>query len=125
MLIMMGKNTSSADIIIIESGFRTPNQLMRIGAAATSGIVLAPIATGRRTSRTTTQRAAAKATRTPAVVPMASPPSASKIVAVATCQSSCCSSMTVWPIRDGGGMSRRPSPAVYQLPDDEDERPGR
>ena len=72
-LIMMGKKTSNADIIIIESGFKVPNQLMRIGAAATSGMVLMPMATGSSTSRRTTQRAIAKATTTPATVPMSEP----------------------------------------------------
>ncbi len=57
---VMGKNTSSAAIIILENGSSTPNQLLRMGAMAMSGMVLAPMAIGSRTSRAVTQRAVAK-----------------------------------------------------------------
>src|SRR3989304_8611821 len=78
-----GKNTSRAAIDIFESGFRTPNQLLRMGATAMMGMVLAPMARGSRTSRAMAQRAVRKPTSSPAVVPRASPPMASMMVAMA------------------------------------------
>ena len=42
-LTITGKNTSSAAIIILESGLRVPNQLFMIGAKAMIGIALAAI----------------------------------------------------------------------------------
>ena len=76
-LIITGKKTSSAAIIILLTGLRTPNQLLRIGAMAMIGTALLAMATGRRTSRAVTQRDVAKATRMPPMVPRTSPPSAS------------------------------------------------
>src|SRR5690348_18417958 len=58
-LTMTGKNTITATIVIRGSRLSGPNQFSVIGANAMIGIVLAPIATGSRTSRAGTQRAVA------------------------------------------------------------------
>ena len=46
-----GKNTSTATIIIFDSGLRTPNQLFMSGAKAMIGTALAPMASGSSNSR--------------------------------------------------------------------------
>ncbi len=78
---MTGKNTSTAAIIIFESGLRTPNQLFMRGAIAMIGTAPAAMASGRSAARALAQRAVANATSTPATVPMTSPPRASNSVA--------------------------------------------
>ena len=65
-LMMIGKNTSSAAIIIFESGSSTPNQLLMMGAMAMSGIALGADGDGQQdVACRSTQRAVAKATATP------------------------------------------------------------
>src|SRR5688500_12298634 len=64
-LIMIGKKTSSAAIIIFESGLVTPNQALKIGAMAMIGMALAATANGSTASRALAQRATPKATTTP------------------------------------------------------------
>src|SRR3954464_7450573 len=61
-LTVIGKNTRSAAIIILENGSRTPNQLLRIGAIAINGTALAPTANGSRIPRVTPHRAVTNAT---------------------------------------------------------------
>src|SRR5438093_11128729 len=73
----IGKKVSRMTIAILANGFRIPNQLDMIGAAAMIGIALAPTAIGRTASRTRAQRAIANAVRTPDVTPMTRPPMAS------------------------------------------------
>ena len=58
-LTMTGKKTIRATIVIRGSRLSGPNQLSVIGAKAMIGIVLAPIATGRSSSRALAQRAVA------------------------------------------------------------------
>ena len=64
-LIITGKNTSSAAIIIFDSGLSTPNQLLKIGAMAMIGIAFAAIAIGSTESRAVPQRATANPTTRP------------------------------------------------------------
>ena len=64
-LTITGKKHISATIVIRGRRLSGPNQLSVIGAKAMIGIVLAPIATGSRTSRAVAQRAVAS----PATVP--------------------------------------------------------
>ena len=59
---MTGKNTSTAAIIIFESGLRTPNQLFMSGANAMIGTAPAAMASGRSAARALAQRAVANAT---------------------------------------------------------------
>ena len=80
-LAITGKKTRIAAIIIFDSGLRTPNQLFISGAKAMIGIALAATASGSSAARALIQRAVAKATTTPAMVPIASPPTASTRVA--------------------------------------------
>ena len=61
-----GKNTSTATIIILDSGLSTPNQLFMSGAKAMIGTALAPTASGRSSSRAVANRAVRNATTTPA-----------------------------------------------------------
>ena len=56
---MTGKKTITATIVIRGRRLSGPNQLSVIGAKAMIGIVLAPMATGSRTSRALAQRAVA------------------------------------------------------------------
>src|SRR5712691_9776626 len=58
-LIMMGKNTSTATAIILDSGFRMPNQLFMIGAKAMIGIEFAATANGRSARLAVVHRAVA------------------------------------------------------------------
>src|SRR6185369_17295028 len=55
-LTSIGKKTSRITIAILANGFRIPNQIDMIGAAAMIGTALAPIAIGRTVSRTRAQR---------------------------------------------------------------------
>ena len=50
-LTTIGKKTSTATIIIFDSGLMTPNQLFMSGAKAMIGTALAPIASGSNNSR--------------------------------------------------------------------------
>src|SRR4030088_3461210 len=61
-LIMIGKNTSTATTIIFESGFKMPNQLFMMGANAMIGPEFAAIANGSNTRLAATQRAVANPT---------------------------------------------------------------
>ena len=79
-LIMMGKNTSTATTIIFESGFRMPNQLFMIGANAMIGTEFAAIAIGSSARLAVAHRAVAKANASAATPPMSRPPTASTSV---------------------------------------------
>ena len=78
-----GKNTSTADIIILDSGLSTPNQLFMSGAKAMIGTALAADGERQEQPRAVTKRAVRNATTTPPTVPMTRPPSASNSVAAA------------------------------------------
>ena len=108
----MGKKTSRAAIIILDSELVMPNQLLMMGAIAMSGIVEAPIATGSRMSRASAQRAEAKPMRIPAAAPMTSPPIASQKVLAAESRRAPEFLTAAAQMDDGGGMTRRPSPPV-------------
>src|SRR5439155_13147513 len=82
-LAMTGKNTRIAAIRALDNGLTRPNQLFSSGAKAMIGTAFAATASGRRIPRAVTQRTDAKATRSPTVVPMTRPVSASWSVAVA------------------------------------------
>ena len=76
-LTMIGKKTITATIVIRGRRLSGPNQLSVIGANAMIGIVLAPIATGSRTSRALAQRAVANPAAVPRATPTTSPRTAS------------------------------------------------
>ena len=76
-LTMIGNITISATIVMRGRRLSGPNQLSVIGANAMIGIVLAPIATGSRTSRALAQRAVAKPAAVPSATPTISPTTAS------------------------------------------------
>ena len=78
---MTGKNTRTAAMTILDSGFSSPNQLFISGAKAMIGTALAATARGSSTPRAVAQRAVANATTTPATVPITRPPRASMSVA--------------------------------------------
>ena len=78
-----GTKTSTATIIIFDSGLSTPNQLFMSGAKAMIGTALAPMATGRSSSRAVAKRAVKSDTTTPNRVPSPNPPTASNRVAPA------------------------------------------
>ena len=73
-LTMTGNITIRATIVMRGSRLSGPNQFSVIGANAMIGMVLAPIATGRRTSRALAQRAVAKPASVPSATPTISPP---------------------------------------------------
>src|SRR5919106_1917077 len=80
-LTMTGKYTSTAAIIILLNGLSAPNQLFMSGANAMIGIAPAAMPSGISVSLAVAQRAVRNAVRTAATVPMASPPTASNVVA--------------------------------------------
>src|SRR5213595_1908760 len=80
---MTGKNTRTAAISALDSGFRSPNQLLSRGANAMIGTALAATASGRRIPRAVSHRADTNATTTPATVPIDRPRIASWNVAIA------------------------------------------
>ena len=111
-LIMTGKKTSSAAIIIFERGLRTPNQLLRMGAMAMIGTALLAIATGSSTSRAVAQRAVEKAMSTP---PRVAQRQTAECLECCRLERAPQQLNVVRPaarIADGGGMTRRPPPAV-------------
>jgi hypothetical protein len=105
-LIITGKKTMTATIIILDSGLSIPNQLLSIGAKAIIGTELAAMATGIKLSLAVVQRAVAKATPTPNVLPMKNPPSASFVVNQPTWMSKSKSSVNVPAILLGAGSKK-------------------
>ena len=67
-------------MLIFENGFVMPNQLFIIGARAMIGVELTAIANGMTPSLIKVQRAVAKAMPIPNTLPIAKPPTASRIV---------------------------------------------
>ncbi len=76
-LTMIGNMTIRATIVMRGRRLSGPNQLSVIGAKAMIGMVLAPMATGRRTSRALAQRAVANPATVPSATPTISPRTAS------------------------------------------------
>jgi hypothetical protein len=106
-LIITGKKTSTATIIIFETGLVTPNQLFMIGAKATIGIAFAAMAKGIRALRAKTKRAVSSATSTPPTKPIANPPTASMSVLKPAWLSRGHCSSKVAPMSVGGGRRKR------------------